>query len=416
MGFASAWLDERTLFPRFIGSTPGNKTGIIIVVPAYNEPGIVTLLDSLIGCDPPVCRCEMIIVINAPAGASEDEILNNENSVAAIERWKLYNRDCFFDTHIINTGRSALKDWGVGLARKTGMDEALRRFDQLNNPDGIIVCLDADCTVDPGYFVALESDFLLKPDKFACSIAFEHELPGETAGRNSIIQYELHLRYLLQAQKYCGYSNAFHTVGSAMAVRASRYVKCGGMNRKQAGEDFYFIQKLVEMGGFFSLTSATVRPSARQSHRVPFGTGAMMRKMAEATGDILYTYNVKAYQELKLFFSMTGKFRSVRTEELAACYKDLPPGLRNFVSESDFIRKLTEIRDNTSVELTFIRRFFVWFNMFRIVRYLNHNHTGFFERQAVALAAKELLLLKGIKNPPENPEDLLVVYRDLERS
>ncbi len=34
-------------------------------------------------------------------------------------------------------------------------------------------------------------------------------------------------------------------VGSALAVKALQYVKAGGMNRKQAGEDFYFVQKLV---------------------------------------------------------------------------------------------------------------------------------------------------------------------------
>ena len=36
------------------------------------------------------------------------------------------------------------KDAGVGLARKTGMDEALYRFNMLGKPEGIILSYDAD--------------------------------------------------------------------------------------------------------------------------------------------------------------------------------------------------------------------------------------------------------------------------------
>ena len=47
MGFASAYLEERALFPEIIKEAPDSETGIIVVVPAYNEPGISKLLDSL---------------------------------------------------------------------------------------------------------------------------------------------------------------------------------------------------------------------------------------------------------------------------------------------------------------------------------------------------------------------------------
>ena len=39
MGFASAYLDERALFPEIIKETPDKDTGIIVVVPSYDEPG-----------------------------------------------------------------------------------------------------------------------------------------------------------------------------------------------------------------------------------------------------------------------------------------------------------------------------------------------------------------------------------------
>ncbi len=40
MGFATKWLAEKALFPQLFEETPDNHTGIIAVIPAYNEPGI----------------------------------------------------------------------------------------------------------------------------------------------------------------------------------------------------------------------------------------------------------------------------------------------------------------------------------------------------------------------------------------
>ena len=50
MGFASSWLKERALFPELIKEAPSANTGIIVVVPSYDEPEITDLLDSLDLC------------------------------------------------------------------------------------------------------------------------------------------------------------------------------------------------------------------------------------------------------------------------------------------------------------------------------------------------------------------------------
>ncbi len=80
------------------------------------------------------------------------------------------------------------------------------------------------------------------------------------------------------------------------------------MNRRQAGEDFYFIQKLVPAGGYFNLNSTTVYPSPRASSRVPFGTGASMRKLSAETSSTFLTYNILAFKELRTFFELTEIF------------------------------------------------------------------------------------------------------------
>ena len=155
MGFASAYLEERALFPEIIKEAPDKNTGIIVVVPSYDEPGIAKLLDSLALCSTIPCRVEVLIVVNAPGDASADSIRNNKLTVENIDIWKRAHSNCFFRLYTIIAEPLPVKGWGVGLARKTGMDEAVRRFNAINNPDGVILNLDADCLVGSNYFVSV---------------------------------------------------------------------------------------------------------------------------------------------------------------------------------------------------------------------------------------------------------------------
>ncbi len=54
--------------------------------------------------------------------------------------------------------------------------------------------------------------------------------------------------------------------------------------------------------------------------------------------------------------------------------------------------KMEEINSNTSGNKSFIKRFFGWFNMFRIVKYLNYVHNGL-SKNSLFLAASRLLKL-----------------------
>ena len=418
MGFASAWLNEKALFPEFIKETPDNHTGIIVVVPAFDEPGITSLLNSLNSCDEPDCKVEVLIVVNAPADASAESLNNNSECIRNIEQWKDGNNDRFFRIYYFNTGKAPVNGWGVGLARKTGMDEALRRFNALEKPEGVIVCLDADCTVNVNYFTALCNELLNKKVRKACSVYFEHPLSGsEFPDRiyNYITQYELHLRYFVQGLRYSGFPYAFHTVGSALAVRAFQYVKAGGMNRRQAGEDFYFIQKLAPLGGYFALNSTSVFPSPRESYRVPFGTGVMMTKLMDDSGNMLLTFNTGAFSDLKAFFDIARKMYAAGQEEVLDSYNILPPGLRTFMSKQEWTSKIDEIQRNTSSGEAFMKRFFIWFNMFRIVKYLNNVHATSYSKISVEEAACAMLVLSGIKNLSKDIYKLLMYYRLMER-
>jgi glycosyltransferase involved in cell wall biosynthesis len=418
MGFASTYIETRVLFPEFIDEAPYKNTGIIVIVPAYNEPDVTVLLDSLSKCSRPECEVEVIIVVNAPSDATEDSIRNNEITLKNIKSWKIQNNDCFFRLFSFKVS-PVIGGWGVGLARKTGMDEAVRRFNYLNKPEGVILNVDADCRVQENYFKAVYSELLIRKERSACSIYFEHPVSGTEFPDNvfkSITLYELHLRYYLQALFFTGFPDVYHTVGSAIAVKALTYIKAGGMNRKQAGEDFYFIQKLVPAGGYFSLNSTTVYPSPRESFRVPFGTGAAMGKLALNEHPSLLTYNLNAFNELRIFFEMTESFFSCTIDELAELYTFLPEGMKSFINDNQWIERLTEIKENTSGYQSFRKRFFGWFNMFKVMKYLNFVHQELFEKQPVAEAASALLYRLGVVSDSEEPVDLLNQFRSMERT
>jgi len=418
MGFASTWLESSGLFPALIKDPPEKETGIIVVVPAFDEPEINLLLDSLNSCSKPQCGTEILIIINAPASANRQSLENNLETIDKIESWKRKNKDHFFRLFYANLMQPSIKEWGVGLARKAGMDEALRRYDLINNPDGLIVNLDADCRVKENYFRSLENDFLQKKERKACSIYFEHPLSGSEYSDEiyaAVAQYELHMRYYYQALKYTGFPYVFQTVGSTIAVKALTYVKSGGMNRRRAGEDFYFIQKIVPAGGYFSLNSTTVYPSPRISGRVPFGTGPVIGRMVEKGEINFMTYNPLAFRDLHNFFGLIEKPYDSSDRNLHNLFTVLPSSIKKFLPEKEWISRIKEIRMNTSGSGSFKKRFFNWFNMFRIIKYLNYVHNSTFEKTAADNAAAELLKYIGEVKLSDGTKELLQFYRELER-
>lgn len=418
MGFATSWLEKRALFPLIFAEPPDKETGIIVVVPAFNEPAITNLLDSLLLCKEPGCRAEVIIIVNAREDADPESISNNKICISRIDNWKKENKNCFFRLLVFDAGISTLRDWGAGMARKTGMDEALRRFDEIDKPDGAIVSLDADCTVEENYFISICDELLKKKERSACSIYFEHPLEGNEYRETNyhyITLYELHMRYYVRGLIYSGFPYPFHTIGSALAVKALDYMKAGGMNRRRAGEDFYFIQKLVPRSGFFSLNSTTVYPSPRTSSRAPFGTGAAMTKFIENTGEDFLTYNINAFRELRSLFAGIETLYDSDASQVKIYYNELPIGLTSFIDEEEWFTQISDIKANTASAASFRKRFFSWFNMLMIVRYMNHVNSNTFRKQPVTEAAAELLSLTGIPAPEHNPFDVLMIYRKLDR-
>ena len=239
-------------FKRFANSKPLIESGMdstcqmILVIPCHNEPDLIGTLESLIDCQTPSFQVEVIVVVNQKVG-SQASIFGKQNSktIEAFKVWneKLQNKALKF--HLIEALDMPAKHAGVGLARKIGMDEALRRFQSIER-DGTIVCLDADCHVSKNYLTAIAKEFSDSSAGLG-EVHFEHQFELETDPnlKAGIINYELFLHYYVEGLKKAGFPYAIQTIGSCMLVKASTYAKHGGMNKRKAGEDFYFLHKII---------------------------------------------------------------------------------------------------------------------------------------------------------------------------
>lgn len=371
---------------------PNDHLEMVVVVPVYNEPDIIRSLEALQSCEQPPCAVEVLSVVNFPEDTSREIIHNSKKTYAEIEKWSLENSRPGFKFFPVWTGGLKKKFAGPGLARKIGMDEAVRRLFRAGNDNGLIVSFDADCTCDADYLLKIYQLYKNKIAFNGCAVFYEHfvDLQDDHLA-DHIVNYELHLRYYSNALKYAGYPYFFHTIGSTMVVTASAYVSAGGMNRRKAGEDFFFLQKIFPMGGFYYLNTTTVYPSARVSDRVPFGTGATMAKLEHSEDARYPTYNPKSFHELKDFLNLTARWYNADDTMIVSALEDLSPAIRAWLYENDFTAHLSRIKNDTASDKSFLRVFYQWFNRFKVLKYVHFTRDHFYHNVDVVEAVNTLM-------------------------
>ncbi len=414
MDITTAYLMKQ---PHYKPGTPGMAgLGFVVVIPCYDEPDIQKTLNALRLCDRPEAAVEVIVVLNAPENADRELLARQEATHKQLLAWAQLHDDPAFRLLVLNVKNLPEKFAGAGLARKLGMDEAVGRFSLVQDPHGIICSMDADTLCDQNYFTEIENHMRLHPEMGGGTLYFEHPLEGdefEPEVYHGVTLYELHMRYYLQALRSTGFPYAHHTLGSAFFVTAETYVRCGGMNRRKAGEDFYFLHKVFPMVPFIDLTGTRVVPSPRPSHRVPFGTGPWIRSYLTEQERTLNTYHYGAFMEMKSFFEMVT---ASGTSDICGLYASLPDALRTFISKEEFEKKLGEIKANTASRPAFIKRFYTWFNGLKMVKFLNHAHRAHYQKPEILQQASGFLReVMNVTSVPEDPKGVLEIYRRLER-
>ncbi|MFT6868239.1 MAG: glycosyltransferase involved in cell wall biosynthesis [Cyclobacteriaceae bacterium] len=349
-------------FPEFI---PDKNLEIIVIIPCYNEPDLIKSLRSLEACTSSE-NVLVMVIINESEFESDYLIENNRRTIEEI------SSNNFTIPILSKLIPLPDKKAGVGLARKIGMDEAVRKFESIKK-DGIIVCFDADCLCAPNYFEEIKK-FYSKRGKKVGLVHYEHDLSGDNI--EAIINYELYLRYYVNAMRWAKFPFAFQTLGSCITVRSKAYQKQGGMNTRQAAEDFYFIHKMMPLGGIGELNATCIYPSDRVSDRVPFGTGQAVAKFLNQENDGYEVYNPRIFAELKQFLETTFSYLFDFPDYEAVGYS---PNVVHFLKQINFNQDLKKMRTNASNSVSFMNRFFQWFDGFRALKFVHFMRDHYYE-------------------------------------
>ncbi|HTN67855.1 MAG TPA: hypothetical protein VLZ33_00170 [Dysgonamonadaceae bacterium] len=364
--------------------------GTVVVIPCFDELNLLTTLKSIQQCLPPKNPVSVLVVVNSCETTDESVVLQNRKTYDEVIAFTKKQNLPELSFHTLLCENLPRKHSGVGLARKIGMEWAIRGFLQSNNSDGVIVSLDADCTVSENYLFSIENQFLTYSPN-CCILNFRHRVPeNESSLRNAIVQYEQYIWYFRDSLKAIDFPYYYHTIGSAFAVSADAYVRVGGIGRQQGGEDFYFLQKIFQLEKTVELMDTFVYPEARFSERIPFGTGPALEKILSSPDGILNVYSIEAFSALKSFFDLRVEFYKQPNEIILKLISDLHISVQQFLAENNLLSAITDCNENSATVLTFQKRFFHHFNAFAIIKYMNFVHDKFFELTPIHKAKDKL--------------------------
>ena len=373
-----------------------------VVIPSLAESANLPQTLRSLAANPPelLARFLILVVINHRDDSTVEDKSDNLATLAALSGWqRKYGLAHLHWVDAASVGNELPPKQGVGLARKIGLDLALPHLDFAAG-DPLLVCLDADTLVQDDYLEAISRHFASATHGGAV-IPYCHRLAADPPGQAAIDRYELFLRIYVLGLELAGSPYAFHTVGSAMACRASAYVAGGGMNRRLAGEDFYFLQQIHKTSGVTQLTGTCVHPSPRSSHRVPFGTG-------RAVGDMLATGNglLQFYQPV--LFAILGEWLACVADNtgsdgsgLLQRASGISVHLHGYLVQAGFAAAWDNLRQHNPDQGKLLAAFHGWFDAFRTMRLMHHLTDAAFPRIPPEQAVAPLLEQAGYSAPAE---------------
>ena len=374
----------------------------VMVIPASNETA------GLLRSSPPCGgRSLMILVINEPENATQNVSSSNRALAAAVQErfthqwqsapgpglslWRdtLSERDLLLVDRF-SEGRQLPANGGVGLARKIGADLALSLIHLQRIKSTWIHCTDADVRLPENYFT--RSNALQDSVSYYSALIypFSHSDDRDRSESGEVILatrlYELSLRYYVAGMKFAHSPYAFHTIGSTMAVSAIHYAMVRGFPKREAGEDFYLLNKLAKVGTVLELDTGVengvIEIESRRSDRVPFGTGAAVNKItgfADQVSEYRF-YDPAVFGLLKTWLQslpavwncgsaelVTGVFQDQAFERQSHELQSLLTGLKKLKTEQALEHAFRQSKGLDQ----FTRQMHTWFDAFRTLKLIH---------------------------------------------
>lgn len=355
---------------QFAGDQAAGVVGAVVIPSLAEGENLFRTLQSL-AANPPewTARFLIVVVINQGALAADGQRRQNRldltrlADLASNQNLRLAWIDAASPGQEVPARRA-----GVGFARKLGLDLVLSRLDWREDP--VLVCLDADTLVETGYLQAVAGHFR-RSRQGAAVLPFRHQPAAGPSRQAAIDRYELFLRSYVLGLFLAGSPYAFHAVGSAMACRASAYVRCGGMNCRQAGEDFYFLQKLAKTDGISRLSGTTVFPEPRPSMRVPFGTGRSMIRLLGGDSQAVLFYPAVAFRVLEAWLQTVGEYLAAPAEVIWQQAEKISPVLADYLTRSGWDSTWSRLQTTHQTGPRLLKAFHGWFDGFKSLRLIH---------------------------------------------
>ena len=338
-----------------------------IVIPAYSEFKFLSqTLESINKNKPELLNQTLVAVVINNANNSPQSV--KENNQLTLQ--KLNGNNYQFPHAVIDAASSGLelplKHAGVGLARKIGMDLVLPH---LISHKSLIFCTDADAKVSPDYLSKV-MQYFDSHNTSAAVIGFDHLQSEDSAINDAIGKYENFLKTTAEKMKNAGSPYGYISMGSAIVCTAEAYCAVGGMSRKKATEDFYFLQELTKYCGVHNIPETLVFPSPRPISRVYLGTGYRMEQMQKGFDIANLYYSDDAYRYLSKWLQLGGHAWEKSLNDLLKDIKSIHPNLIGFLKIEGIETIWSKIQNNAPSELHFKEQFHRWFDGLKTIRFL----------------------------------------------
>lgn len=366
----------------------------VVVIPAYAEREMLfSTLASLARNTPADLASSLVIcVVNNQMHSPNEVKKNNLQTMECLERLirkqslHVFQKERQLYQHLTEIGDANMKlgyinastpgyeipqhVGGVGMARKIGMDTALRLLGTESATPHVIFSLDADTLVQDNYLSAIGQDFT-KTVKSAI-VAYEHQMPCDDLEKAAICCYEIFLRYWVLGLKYAKSPWAFHSIGSTITVSTDAYLAVRGMNRRAAGEDFYFLNKLAKICNIDYIKKTCVYPSARASTRVPFGTGKRIQRFLSGTYDKEYClYDPNVFSILAAWLQLMEEMILDHENKIVVNAGFIHPRLKTFLENNQFPMVWSKIRRVAHEKKLLVKHFRDWFDGFKTLKLIH---------------------------------------------
>lgn len=378
----------------------------IIVVPSIAESdNLPALIKSLEKNDKLQLHSTLLLIVVNNAVSSSNEVKeDNKKTLKFLRKLKTKLNLSFIDA--CSPGKEMDdKNAGVGLARKIGMDLALTKFDYLSLNKNIMICTDADCTVDSNFLIEIADDFD-RNNYEAAAVNFAHNISGNDSETKAIICYEIFLRYYVIGLSFAKSEYSFHTIGSTMICTPEAYVKVEGMNKYKAAEDFYFLEKLAKIYPIGEIKTTFVHPSKRASWRVPFGTGRSIERYLSNKRNEYQLYDPKSFVILKNWLEIYFDQSLLDQQSLIKISRNIHPALHLFLNEQGFEKFIHRVLLNNKNASEIDKQKHYWFDAFRTLKLIHYLRDIIYPNINMFDAIDELLKLMNIENKISRKTDI----------